>query len=707
MARTKTNKNRERNKAARAAAAAAANAHTQPTVAEKAAAARAIRKQAVTGPGVRAQALARSVKLPTEGLHTSRRLRRAKQRTVKVPLLADLLPPPTNGQASLPDRVKKYWSRRRNFFSKFDEGVRMDEVGWFSVTPEPIAQHLAERCRSNLVIDAFAGVAAAARAIRKQAVTGPGVRAQALARSVKLPTEGLHTSRRLRRAKQRTVKVPLLADLLPPPTNGQASLPDRVKKYWSRRRNFFSKFDEGVRMDEVGWFSVTPEPIAQHLAERCRSNLVIDAFAGVGGNAIQFAVTCEQVVAIELDPVRLACARHNAEIYGVADRIEFILGDAIQFLERTKLQPDFAVTCEQVVAIELDPVRLACARHNAEIYGVADRIEFILGDAIQFLERTKLQPDVIFLSPPWGGPEYLQQESYTLDMMPLDWKRLLKACYKLTPNLAIFMPKNLHADAISRLARGHAVEVEEMITFRSMRAVTLYTGALAVAATSNSDEVEEEEEEEEEDGEVEPFLERTKLQPDVIFLSPPWGGPEYLQQESYTLDMMPLDWKRLLKACYKLTPNLAIYMPKNLHDNAIPRLARGHVVEVEEMVTHRNVRAVTLYTGALAVAATASDDDDDEVEEAANRKRLLKACYKLTPNLAIFMPKNLHADAISRLARGHAVEVEEMITFRSMRAVTLYTGALAVAATSNSDEVEEEEEEEEEDGEVEPVETSP
>ncbi|KNE60086.1 hypothetical protein AMAG_05517 [Allomyces macrogynus ATCC 38327] len=293
--------------------------------------------------------------------------------------------------------------------------------------------------------------AAAARAIRKQAVTGPGVRAQALARAVKLPTEGPRTSRRLRRTKQRTVEVPPLAGLLPPPTNGQASLPDRVKKYWSRRRNLFSKFDEGVRLDEVGWFSVTPEPIAQHLAERCRSNLVIDAFAGVGGNAIQFAMTCEQVI-----------------------------------------------------AIELDPVRLACARHNAEIYGVADRIEFVLGDAIQFLERTKLQPDVIFLSPPWGGPEYLQQESYTLDMMPLDWKRLLKACYKLTPNLAIYMPKNLHDNAIPRLARGHVVEVEEMVTHRNVRAVTLYTGALAVAATASDDD-----DDEVEEGEVDDSLEAT------------------------------------------------------------------------------------------------------------------------------------------------------------------------------------------------------
>lgn len=45
-----------------------------------------------------------------------------------------------------------------------------------------------------------------------------------------------------------------------------------------------------------GWFSVTPERIAEHIALRVEqsfadSQLVIDAFCGVGGNAIQFALT--------------------------------------------------------------------------------------------------------------------------------------------------------------------------------------------------------------------------------------------------------------------------------------------------------------------------------------------------------------------------------------------------------------------------------
>lgn len=42
------------------------------------------------------------------------------------------------------------------------------------------------------------------------------------------------------------------------------------------------------------WFSVTPEELAKHTAERLRCDLIIDAFCGAGGNAIQFALTCER-----------------------------------------------------------------------------------------------------------------------------------------------------------------------------------------------------------------------------------------------------------------------------------------------------------------------------------------------------------------------------------------------------------------------------
>lgn len=80
-------------------------------------------------------------------------------------------------------------------------------------------------------------------------------------------------------------------------------------KYWGQRYRYFSRFDEGVGLDEEGWYSVTPEAIALHIAERVCCDVVVDPFVGCGGNAVQFALVCHLVFAIDLDPVKLEHAR--------------------------------------------------------------------------------------------------------------------------------------------------------------------------------------------------------------------------------------------------------------------------------------------------------------------------------------------------------------------------------------------------------------
>ena len=40
----------------------------------------------------------------------------------------------------------------------------------------------------------------------------------------------------------------------------------RVAKYWMQRYSLWARYDAGVRMDEEGWFSATPEVIALHHA---------------------------------------------------------------------------------------------------------------------------------------------------------------------------------------------------------------------------------------------------------------------------------------------------------------------------------------------------------------------------------------------------------------------------------------------------------
>ncbi len=88
----------------------------------------------------------------------------------------------------------------------------------------------------------------------------------------------------------------------------------------------------GTRLDAEARRSLTPEALALALGRRARGAHVLDAACGAGGNAIGFARAGCRVTALELDAGRLVMARANARVYGVADRIRFIAGDALDLV---------------------------------------------------------------------------------------------------------------------------------------------------------------------------------------------------------------------------------------------------------------------------------------------------------------------------------------------------------------------------------------
>jgi hypothetical protein len=125
-------------------------------------------------------------------------------------------------------------------------------------------------------------------------------------------------------------------------------------------------------LDDEGRKSLTPESLALALGERAQGLRVIDACAGAGGNAIGFARAGCTVTAIEIDRDRLAMARHNARLYGVADRIEFMLGDARPILPEREadllwIDPPWGerYNKERITLDDLPPCRelLDCAKH--------------------------------------------------------------------------------------------------------------------------------------------------------------------------------------------------------------------------------------------------------------------------------------------------------------------------------------------------------
>ncbi len=192
-------------------------------------------------------------------------------------------------------------------------------------------------------------------------------------------------------------------------------------KYWAQRRRLFKRFDEGIELDAEGWYSVTPEVVADHVASRfqdasehfkraaatsntngrnarnkrrgqqsSKSMVILDAFCGCGGNAIAFAKLSPSVVShiicIDVDRTKLRKAAHNASIYGIApNRIIFVEANSVAVMERYYRDG----------TLVMDPPEISSEYPPREIYD-----DFTIG-GIDLLNEIGQRIDGIFMDPPW------------------------------------------------------------------------------------------------------------------------------------------------------------------------------------------------------------------------------------------------------------------------------------------------------------------
>jgi len=93
-----------------------------------------------------------------------------------------------------------------------------------------------------------------------------------------------------------------------------------------------------------------------------------------------------------------------------------------------------------VIAIDIDPNKIKMARHNAGIYGVEHNIEFITGDFLEI--APTLKADVVFLSPPWGGPDYKNKRfDMNTILEPIGGMGLYNIAARITQNVAYYLPR--------------------------------------------------------------------------------------------------------------------------------------------------------------------------------------------------------------------------------------------------------------------------
>ena len=118
-------------------------------------------------------------------------------------------------------------------------------------------------------------------------------------------------------------------------SEGRMNLKDQdPSSRYAQRYYYFSLFDQGIKMDDESWYSVTPEEIAIYIAGLVKDNkesVITDAFCGCGGNVIQFSKTFKSVNAVDISKDKIELTQNNSSVYSCPNNITYYHKDFFAF----------------------------------------------------------------------------------------------------------------------------------------------------------------------------------------------------------------------------------------------------------------------------------------------------------------------------------------------------------------------------------------
>lgn len=172
-----------------------------------------------------------------------------------------------------------------------------------------------------------------------------------------------------------------------------------LQHYWDR----LSETEKKMELDEEGLFSLALQPVALEIARKIPGHIIADAFSGAGGMAIGFARAGKKVIAIDSNKERLGMAERNAALFQVEGAIQFINGDALAVL-------------------------------------------------------PTINPDTVFLDPPWGGTDYNERGKFLFSDFEPDGRVLLDLAFSVSKSVVMRLPKKFDFKELDELGRGYELQ---------------------------------------------------------------------------------------------------------------------------------------------------------------------------------------------------------------------------------------------------------
>lgn len=277
-------------------------------------------------------------------------------------------------------------------------------------------------------------------------------------------------------------------------------------KFWAQRDRLFSRFNEGIQISETeGWYSVTPEAIANHIAQKmipsatianstsvAQPFIIMDAFCGWGGNTIAFAKQPNVlVVAVEWGLGRLKQTARNANVYEIpSDKLLLIHANACHVMSCYKNG--------KLLLVRPEP--RANDSSEGTHHAFMSSPDSLFGYRCGGLELLPTYVNAIFLSPPWGGQDYannkfqlsrIQLQHHHDSENVIDGTDLLSLALTALAEdddagscVAYFLPRNIDGESLGHAAiaagyRRKSIELEQQYLQHKFKTVTAYFGSLS------------------------------------------------------------------------------------------------------------------------------------------------------------------------------------------------------------------------------------
>ena len=218
--------------------------------------------------------------------------------------------------------------------------------------------------------------------------------------------------------------------------------------------------------------NLNPEPEQVGDMKRLRPT---DKLVGDKRDFFFFNIPYEQRVLLKMDDVANYSVTEQKSAGEIAKIIEKYVGKNAHVVDATSAVGGntitFAKTFDSVTAIELNMTRFEYLKHNMEVLGLSDKINFLQGSSVDLIPNVVGESDAIFYDPPWGGTNYKETDKLRLELGGKPFVEVCNEASNYTKYIVCKLPVNFDLDDF--MSKSVCSLEEKITSLRKMLVIVL------------------------------------------------------------------------------------------------------------------------------------------------------------------------------------------------------------------------------------------